>query len=173
MYSQKPIQSGTIDAAILSGLSAEAPEERVRALERLESLIKSERMSGEEAIPYLLHALRDDEKEIRNTATLLLGLIGEDALSELSRFLNDSSWVVRYRVCEALSLMKVPAAYPHLQTALSDGKDHVRYMAAKGLGLLGISSAVSDLTVLLNDENPYVRAMAQNAIDSISGTPTS
>ncbi|MCP1663134.1 MAG: HEAT repeat domain-containing protein [Methanocalculus sp. MSAO_Arc1] len=122
------------------------------------------------ALPHLIGALRDESKEVRNASTRVLASFGETALPGLAALLSDQWWVVRYRACEALGLMKRPEALPHLSAALSDEKDHVRYMAAKGLLLLGISSAVLDLRPLLEDENPYVRSMAGQAIETLQDT---
>jgi HEAT repeat protein len=142
-------------------LNAKSPSERVRIIDLLITI------DGARAIPYLIAALRDDDKSVRNAAARALGSIGEMAISQLAPLLTDEWWVIRYRACEALSMMKSPSVYLHLRFALSDERDHVRYMAAKGFMNLGIPSAIPDLMPLLHDENPYVRAMAGKAIDSM------
>lgn len=142
-------------------LNAKNPSERVILLGFLAII------DGARAIPYLIAALRDDEKQVRNAAADALGSIGESAIPQISVLLTDQWWIVRYRACEALSMMKTISVYPHLQYALSDERDHVRYMAAKGLMNLRNPSAIPDLIPLLQDENPYVRAMAEKAIDTI------
>ncbi|HIJ05727.1 MAG: PBS lyase HEAT domain protein repeat-containing protein [Methanomicrobiales archaeon 53_19] len=120
-------------------------------------------------IPELIKALGNEEKNIRKDAAEILGSIGEEAIAPLAALLGDEWWVVRYRACEALGLMKLPDAYPHLRAAVSDERDHVRYMAAKGLGRLGIPEAALDLAPLLEDENPYVRKMAAGSIARLRG----
>ncbi|WP_255332370.1 HEAT repeat domain-containing protein [Methanocalculus taiwanensis] len=143
--------------------TAESPEEKIAALRDMGS---SDR---EQAIPFLIGALRDDNKEVRKAATEILGSAGESAIAPLAALLRDEWWVVRYRACEALGMIKNPLAYPHIRSAISDEKDHVRYMAAKGIGTLGIPAAALDLEPLLEDENPYVRRMAANAVVRIKG----
>ncbi|MDO9538709.1 MAG: HEAT repeat domain-containing protein [Methanocalculus sp.] len=142
-------------------LNAKIPSERVILIELLATI------DGARAIPYLIAALRDDEKQVRNAAARSLGSIGESAVPQISALLTDQWWVIRYRACEALSMMENSSVYPYLQSALSDERDHVRYMAAKGLMNLRIPSAIPDLMPLLQDENPYVRAMAEKAINSM------
>jgi len=120
-------------------------------------------------IPELIKALRNEDKNIRKDAAEILGAIGEEAIAPLAALLGDEWWVVRYRACEALGLMKETDAYPHLRAAVSDERDHVRYMAAKGLGRLAIPKAAEDLEPLLEDENPYVRKMAAESITRLRG----
>lgn len=141
--------------------AAESPEEKSAALRDLDA------MDRERAIPFLIGALRDESKDIRKAATEILSNAGESAIAPLAALLRDEWWVVRYRACEALGMMKNPLAYPHIRSAIADEKDHVRYMAAKGIGTLGISASAPDLAPLLEDDNPYVRRMAENAIDRI------
>lgn len=161
MNSGKNSTPPTFDQIVRIFRTAESPEEKIAALRNLGS------PDREQVIPFLIGALRDENKEVRRVSTEILSTAGESAIAPLAALLRDEWWVVRYRACEALGMMKNPLAYPSIRSAISDEKDHVRYMAAKGIGTLGISAAASDLAMLLEDENPYVRRMAANAIAGI------
>jgi HEAT repeat protein len=114
-----------------------------------------------------VRALRDPEKAVRAQATRALASIGEPAVGRLIELLNDPDWKVRYRVAEALGLMKEKRSVSPLIELLRDEKDHVRYMAAKSLGALGSPEARGALEARLSDENPYVQRMAESALSKV------
>jgi HEAT repeat protein len=144
-------------------LTAEDPLTRKHAIYLLA-------MTGNPAcIELFIRALRDPEKAVRAQATRALAGIGEPAGGRLIELLSDPDWKVRYRVAEALGLMKEKRAVGALILRLADEKDHVRYMAAKSLGILKDPAALESLKRCRDDENPYVRRMAEAADAMITG----
>lgn len=113
--------------------------------------------------------LYDSDKKVRNDAARTLAGHGPDVLPLVLPLLDNESWVIRYRACEVLGLLKDPACSPHLLGRLHDSRDHVRYMAVKGLGLLGDRAAVPVIIPMLNDENPFVRRITAQTLAAFGG----
>ncbi|MDR3102205.1 MAG: HEAT repeat domain-containing protein [Methanocalculaceae archaeon] len=114
--------------------------------------------------------LYDPEKCVRSAAAQELGRLGRSGFAAVRPLLADASWVVRYRACEAVGMIKLPEAYQVLLETLADPHGHVRYMAVKGLGLLGDARALPDVQQLLEDENPFVRRIAKKVARDLSGS---
>ena len=113
--------------------------------------------------------LYNPDKNIRHQAARTLAGYGTDILPLILPLLNNESWLIRYRACEILGLLKDPACSPHLLSKLHDPRDHVRYMAVKGLGLLGDPAAVPAVIPMLSDENPFVRRITVLTLNTLGG----
>jgi HEAT repeat protein len=125
------------------------------------------RMGDGSAIPALVRALRDPEKDVRAAAASALASLGSPAISALTESLGDENWVVRYRAAEALGFIRDERSVSILIQVLGDRRDHVRYMAARGLERLGDRRAAGPLTAALADENAFVRRAAKEALASL------
>jgi HEAT repeat protein len=116
-----------------------------------------------------LEDLGSPDKAVRNTAAQNLAASGDEAVPLILPLLDDESWVLRYRACEILGLMKNPANNSCLQRKLTDEKDHVRYMAVKGLGLSEDPAAVPAIIPMLSDENNFVRRISVLMLGHLGG----
>ena len=120
-------------------------------------------------VPFLIRALSDTDKEVREQAMLALSAIGQAAIEPLKKAMEDPKWETRYRAVEALGKIADERVVSPLIKALNDERDHVRYMAAKGLRETGNSQSIDPLIALLRDENEFVRMMAAKGLGVIGG----
>src|SRR5262249_59786290 len=95
--------------------------------------------AGKKAVPGLVIALRDNDKEVRTQARKALGAIGPAAVPELCRALDTKNQIVRNHVVTALAAMGPDArkAVPALAQALKDRYVNIRTKAAYALGAIG------------------------------------
>lgn len=122
-----------------------------------------------DAIPYLVCALKDQEKPVREQAAIALAQLGKASVVPLVTLLRDHVWQTRYRAAEALGRIQDERSMEPLVASLNDERDHVRYMAAKALGQLRNEYAVPFLKVNLKDSNEFVRSSAVTALGLIGG----
>jgi HEAT repeat protein len=132
---------------------------------------------GTPAVPHLIQALGDRDRDVRKAACRALGAIGDrQAVPPLIQALRD--WYVREAACEALGAIGDRQAVPHLIQALGDGNSvafmdwdrDVRKAACWALGEIGDRQAVPPLIQALRDWNRDVRAAACWALVKI-GAP--
>ncbi|OYT68772.1 MAG: hypothetical protein CFK48_10465 [Armatimonadetes bacterium CP1_7O] len=91
---------------------------------------------GSPAVPALMQALRDEDKDVRSAACEALGAIGDaSAVPALIKALGD--WRVRSAACRALGAIGDASAVPALINALEDGDWRVRSAACRALERLG------------------------------------
>lgn len=95
--------------------------------------------SGKEAVPYLIEALKDDDREVRTVAAGALISVGPEARSAVGTLVR----------------------------ALEDGYYFVRWNAATALGEIGDKEAAEALGYLLDDEYAEVRQAAFAALKKI------
>jgi HEAT repeat protein len=126
-------------------------------------------LGNPDAIPYLVCALKDLDKGVREQAARALAGMGKDSVIPLVTLLRDHAWQTRYRAAEALGKIQDERSAEPLIHALGDERDHVRYMAAKALGQVRNDYAIPFLARLLKDENVFVRGSAANALGLIGG----
>jgi len=91
---------------------------------------------GRDAVPYLIEALKDDEKEIRAVAAGALISIGPEAKSAvgtLVRALDDDYYFVRWNAATALGEIGDKAAAEALAGLLEDEVEEVRKAAFAAL----------------------------------------
>jgi HEAT repeat protein len=123
---------------------------------------------GTPAVPHLIQALGDRDRDVRKAACRALVKIGAPAVPHLIQALGDGNEDVRAAACWALVKIGAPAV-PHLIQALGDGNEDVRAAACWALVKIG-APAVPHLIQALGDGDWYVRAAACEALVEI-GAP--
>ncbi|MGB7443992.1 MAG: HEAT repeat domain-containing protein [Coleofasciculaceae cyanobacterium] len=135
---------------------------------------------GSPAVPALIEALNDENKQVRWRAASALGDIGAEASSAvptLIETLQDEDEYVR-RIA-AFSLGKIgsaaTAAVPNLVEALHDSDLNLQSVAAYALGKIGSedATAVSELIEALQNSKAEVRWNAATALGRIGAEPSS
>ena len=115
--------------------------------------------------PGLLHDLEASNSQVRASAALELGRIGDDAHgapAALIKALADPEYAVRRNAIYALAWMQSPAAVPPLMDLLAKSADtRTRRRSAQALGQIGDARAVDILVKAAADSDPHVR---QNSV---------
>ncbi len=126
-------------------------------------------IGSETAIPGLLKALEDSNKDVRMYAAEALGKISsETAIPGLLKALEHSDVYVRWKAAEALGNIGSETAIPGLLKALEHFDWFVRREAAAALGKIGSETAIPGLLKALEDSNKDVRRYAAFALGKIS-----
>lgn len=126
---------------------------------------------GPPAIPQLLEALLDQDRNVRWLGAKVLGRIGETrAVAGLIGVLKDDVRGVRAQASRALGMIGAKEGVPNLVQALGDEAESVRAEAAIALGKIGYN-AVSDLLAALEDDSAPVRAAAAEALGELQARP--
>jgi len=112
----------------------------------------------------LIHALTDENWDIRRRAAWALGNLGEPAVEPLIKALRDENWDVRRKAAWALGNIKDHTAIDPLIHALQDEYSDVREEAAWALGNIKALRAVEPLIHALTDEYPDVRWQAARSL---------
>lgn len=187
--------AGHVDAQVAQ-LSARAGWKRAAAAAALGD------MGSARAVPALVGALDDPDRDVRAAATRALGLleapaavepiveqlatgrvqrsvagwalmqIGAPALEPLRGLLRDGDWRVRATAVEVLGFAGEAADAPTLVGLLRDPSAEVRAKSAHALGRLGASDAAARLRASLDDRIFFVRAAAARALGQIGDTPS-
>ena len=124
--------------------------------------------AAEVAVPALIGALKDEDREVRRNAAEALGQIGPAAVPALIKALKGQDGIPRLGAAEALGKIG-PAAVPALIEALK-GQDGVsRLGAAEALGKIGpaAEAAVPALIEALKDRDMWVRWAGAKALGQI------
>ena len=159
-------------------------------------------MASPSAIPALMDALDDPERDVRATATRSLGLlgawvavepivaalatgrvqravggwalmqIGPPALTRLRGLLVDRDWQVRATAAELVGLVGEASDAPELIVLLRDPSAEVRARSAHALGRLGAGEAAARLRGSLGDRIFFVRAAAAGALGQLGDSPS-
>lgn len=154
-------------------------------------------MSSPAAIPALLKALEDPERDVRAAAARSLGRlgaveavpalvealaarrvppaaagfalvqIGPAAVPRLEALLHHEEPVVRARAAELIGLVGDASHGEQLLASLRDASAEVRARSARALGRLGADEAASELRGALDDRVPFVRTAAAHALGAI------
>lgn len=120
---------------------------------------------GNEVLPALLRALRDEAWTVREEAAAVLGKLRlAGAAPALITALDDEYWQVRLRAARSLGLLKDKSAVPMLLRALEHPVGNLRKEAAIALGDIGATSALEALHRASEDADPEVRKTARLAI---------
>ncbi|MBZ0316746.1 MAG: HEAT repeat domain-containing protein [Anaerolineae bacterium] len=128
------------------------------------------RIGDPAAVPYLVDARYDMEKNVRSWVGWALGQIGDPAaVPYLVDALRDIDSRVRSAAEVALGRIGT-SAIPALSDALRDADSGMRSAAAIALGQIGTPAAISALVDTLHDVERNVRYMAAGALEQI-GTP--
>ncbi|WP_324632903.1 HEAT repeat domain-containing protein [Phormidium sp. CCY1219] len=135
--------------------------------------INTLRRIGSPAVPALLDALRDEDKEVRSAATFALGAMGADATEAIPALINSLTDADdRLRLDAAVALRKIGApAVSQLNAALKHSELNVRRGAAFALAGIGAPAkeAIPNLVQTLahaDDRLSWNAAVALRAIGS-------
>ena len=157
---------GLAAVGVLVGALRSEDEEEVVAhgmrLVVVDSLVKI----GAPAVPQLVDALRDKDREVRWAATLALGQIKhESAVQGLANVITDKAEDRKVRLCAARAIAGIGApARSLLLQMLHDRDPSVRALSARALGEMSERSALDAVLGLMDDQEPSVR---QSAADSL------
>lgn len=122
---------------------------------------------GEHAVPALVRRL-SDTKIRAGALALILGRIGEPAVSELAKAIKSDDAVVRKNAAWALGYLKQkPEIVESLSALLADGDAEVRSAAAWSLGQMQARQAVAALIRMLESEQTKDRLSAVESIGRI------
>jgi HEAT repeat protein len=154
-------------------------------------------MASPAAVPALLAALSDPERDVRAAAARSLGrldaveaveplvyalvrhdvpravggqallAIGGAALPALARLTEDEEADVRALAIELTGLLGDASHASAIVGTLHDSSAEVRAKAARALGRLGAEEHTSELVAALDDRIPFVRVAAANALAAV------
>jgi hypothetical protein len=154
-------------------------------------------MGAQAAVPTLVEALADPERDVRSAAARALGklrseaavaglvwvaaedlvprtvaaqallAIGPPALPKLRALLSSADPPARAFAAELLGLLGEPEDGALLESSLLDASDAVRANAARALGRLAAGRAAFTLRKALEDPSSAVRAAAADALGTI------
>ncbi|GAB4206178.1 MAG: hypothetical protein Fur006_63040 [Coleofasciculaceae cyanobacterium] len=129
---------------------------------------------GSPAVPFLINALKNEDKQVRWRAASALADIGAEAsaaVPALITALHDADEYIRRIATYALGKIgpEASTAVPDLIEALQDSDRSLRLVAAYALGKIGseAASAVPSLIATLQDANVEVRLNAATALGRI------
>jgi HEAT repeat protein len=118
------------------------------------------------AIPGLIQALDDEDREVRREAIHALARVGLPTVKPLVSIFKEGGPVGRHSAMEALWMIGGPAVGPVIDL-LGDPLPDVRKRAVILLGEIGERSAIDPLTRTLSDEEREVRKEAFEALEKI------
>ncbi|HBI24127.1 MAG TPA: hypothetical protein DDX84_08010 [Nitrospiraceae bacterium] len=123
------------------------------------------------AVPFLINAIKDKEREVRTVAARALGIINEPTsvrlLTDLLIHCLDDPDYVPLRIVKSAIRKYKREAVQHLIPLLHHSSWRVRGQAADIIGDIGISMPVEVLITRLNDTEPDVRAKVSRALGKI------
>jgi HEAT repeat protein len=113
----------------------------------------------------LCRALRDQRHEVRASAAIALGLLGDPAsVPELIDKLVDGNPAARQSAAIALGQLGDPAAVAPLLEQLQVGPADLRFQAARSLAEIAPAAAFEPLCAALADKDPEVRESVAEAL---------
>ena len=111
-----------------------------------------------------LEALRSSDENVRAAAVAALQSMGEEALEYLIEALKDPHYGVRIAAVEGLGEIGGPDAVEALVLILGDTREDVRIAAARALGRIGDPRSIQPLIRLFADRYHGVRVAAADAV---------
>jgi HEAT repeat protein/beta-lactamase regulating signal transducer with metallopeptidase domain len=127
-----------------------------------------ERATDPRTVSALIEALKDPDKEVRETALSALAQLRDPRVFEpLSSALKDTSPSVREQAAFGLGQLRDARAVEPLTAALKDTNADVRQQAAFALGQIRARAAVGALSAALKDTDADVREQAVFALGQI------
>ena len=112
-------------------------------------------------------ALKSDNSIVRWSATEALVDFGDDAIPYLLDILHDENWTIRLAAIHSLLKLETDAAVPGLLKLINDNNTMVRETAISALGKLGNPSVCSYLINLLNDEDMFIRRVVVESLGQL------
>jgi len=127
---------------------------------------------GAPSIKHLLPLLDDDDSEVRFSALVTLGSLGEQrALKPLLKALKDEK--LKGAAIDALGGVKEPRAARRLIKLLKDKNSYIRMRAAVSLGSIGDKIAIDPLLEMLDidkeNQNPIIGALGK--LGAVNASP--
>ncbi len=152
-------------SALIKALEHTNPEVRVQAADQLGAM----GLSARQALPALVAALKDSHGAVYRAAASAVSKMGDEALDELIRSMEDKNAWFRCRIAETLGLFGPAAgqAVPILMKALRDHDLCIQKKAGESLGKIGEES-VGPLLEALKSTNPVIRKGAAKALEFMS-----
>jgi HEAT repeat protein len=138
-----------------------------RAWRRAQAAFTLGDLSSAKAVPQLVAALQDDDRDVRAAATRSLGRLQATEAIEPAVHAAIDGRVPRSVVCAA-ALELGPAMLPELARLLEHQRPEVRATAAELFGLLVVSGGAGPLAALLEDPAPAVRAAAARGLTRVA-----
>lgn len=138
---------------------------------RIQAALMLAQFKEEQAVPVLIEAMHDRDKDVHQHAAWGLLHIGRPAAPALIDALHqgetDNTGVVCRDVARVLGQIGDPQAVAVLTATLDDSRGEVRRAAAEALGNIRDAAAVSVLCRRLHDDEEYVRRAAAEALGQI------
>ena len=158
-----------VSQAIVNGMAKGIAGSVVRNLpESAQAEAKSHRQSDPRAVNALLEALKDPDKDVRETAMqALVGMHDPHMLEPLVAALKDGSPDIREKAAFGLGQLRDTRAIAPLATAVKDQNAGVREQAVFALGQLRAVEAVDAIAPALHDTSDNVREQAAFALGQI------
>lgn len=154
----------TTDAA-LRDLASDKPRVRAAAAS---ALAGAEPERAAEVVGALLRAVDDHDADVRASAILSLGELGDErAVEPLILRLDDGVPAVRQCAAVALGTMRATAAFAALCRALEKGPPDLRFQAATSLVEIDPPRSLAPLTAALGDADPEVVGAAALGLGAI------
>ncbi|MBI5743881.1 MAG: HEAT repeat domain-containing protein [Elusimicrobia bacterium] len=130
---------------------------------------------GPSVAPALISDLNDSDAKVRAGAAETLRKLGQLAVAELSRALDESPSETRQPILSVLCDIGPEAkeALPALVRALKDDNPDVRRKSIETIGNIGntAQAAIPELTKLLSDTLPANRESAQEVLNKLATNP--
>lgn len=156
-----PGNHAAVREALIESLNHPMPDVRIQA-----SLMLSQ-FKDLQAVPVLIDALSNEDREVHQHASWSLLHIGMPAVPQLINALYENTTPARKDIVHILGQIGDTQAVSALVDVLTDDADDVRKAAAESLGNLGHSDAVPALRTLLHDHQEPVRLAATEALGQI------
>jgi HEAT repeat protein len=125
---------------------------------------------GSDAVIFLNEALAVKNVSISMGALNVLSRLGQVAIDELVKNLDNPDDDVRWGAAYALGKLHGTSAVDALQKALYDPEITVRIAAVVSLGIIGDEKSEMALAMAVGDENAEVRQAAKGALKGIGAT---
>ncbi len=166
--------------AAISALSGEDSEEVIQAVAGLltsdtDFTVRARaaeilgNIRSRKAIPYLLDALEDENRNVKASAIVALGYIRDsNAVEPLMDFVRrEENEGLRISALNVLGIIPDDRSVPLLMDSLNSESGRIRRIAAQSLGRLRSGEAVRALTDAASDEDKNVRLYAVRALGEI------
>ena len=129
---------------------------------------RQQRQADPRAVNALVEALKDTDKDVRETAMQALVQLRDPHIFEpLVMALHDSSADIREKAAFGLGQLRDSRAIAPLATAVKDQNADVREQAVFALGQLRAAEAIDAITPALHDSSDSVREQAAFALGQI------
>lgn len=170
------VVSGVVEGVLggvangVAGAIAEAADEIEREIgkEHDQDTDTKGRVRDPRAVNALLEALKDTDKDVRETAMHALVQMRDPRMFDpLVAALRDASADVRHQAAFGLGQLRDARAISPLSAALKDASAEVREQVVFALGQLRAAGALDAIVVALRDASPSVREQAAFALSQL------